>query len=276
MNNFLKGKAGIAVFSLHLLVVGLVIGTGASGRAQGAASGATPQMGAATTQAPTHSLRDMVEQRERELTGTSTRQALDTSPQLLPSLLGLDDHQIRRLDDLYGGFARRRVDQEAMIGRWHDELQRAQAPATFDQKKASGLLQSIRAAQDDITNSFLRTRGDALKSLNPVQRTRLQELATLSQSSAPTARNGQNDVYRQLLLMPVEELLQTPVDVEVGRRLLAQRANNRSYDGYGSYGGINVFGSFGHRRSGFGIGLGGILGGFGRHRGFGRHGGFGY
>lgn len=266
-----KGKAGIAVSFLQMSA-GLLLGLGASAQAQNAvpvpplSAETTPT--AATTQTP---LRDMVEQRERELTGTTTRQTLESSPQLLPSLLGLEPRQTARLDALYGDYARQRSEQEAKIARWQDELRFAQAPATFNEGKASDLLRSIRGAQDDITKSFLHARGEAFKALNPVQRARLQELSALAGASSSSARAGQNDVYRQLLLMPVENLLTTPVDTETGRRLLAQRANRSyypSYGGYGSYGGVNVFGSFGHRRSGFGFGLNGLFGG---HRRFGSH-----
>ncbi len=272
-----KGKAGIAVSLLQLSAVGLSLALGASAQAQNAVP--VPPLSAAETTptpvAPRETFHEGVERRERELTGTTTRQTLESSPQLLPSLLGLEPRQTARLDSLYSDYARRRGDQEAKIARWQDELRFAQAPATFNEGKANERLRSIRGAQDDITKSFLHARGEAFKTLNPFQRARLQELSALAGASPSPARAGQNDVYRQLLLMPAQELLTTPIDIETGRRLLTQRANRSYYPsvgGYGSYGGLSVFGDFGHRRSGFGFGLGGLFGGHGRgHSGGYRH-----
>ena len=292
-----EGDAGSArVLSLHLTALGLcalLLVMGAPVCAQNDVPPASVQSNGTTQPATQLTLREMVEQRQNNMQEPSVKELLKALPPSLPVLLGLDARQVERLDVLYDDFALRRMEQEAKIARWQDELKRAQSPAAFNERKANGLLKSIRGAQDTITSAFLRARSEAFKVLIPSQRVQLQamaaELASASQPSnlqtppATAPANGvrpvRDDAYRQLLLMPLESLLQTPIDTQTGRRLLAERAsgrynrysryNNRGYGGYSPFG---VYGTYGYGHSGFGIGIGGIFGG---HGGFG-HGGFGY
>jgi hypothetical protein len=207
------------------------------------------------------SLRELVEQKRNQQAAREVAQAAWSNS--LPAKLGLNVRQTSRLDSLYNTFALRRMDQEAKIAGWQQELQQAQAPANFDQHKVSRLLKSIAGAQENIRDVFLQARGEALKVLTPQQRDQLQTMATGLATSTHSASNGvlpvRDDQYRQLLLMPVEQLLQTPIDIQTGRRLLAERARERnSYYDRGYYGGspFGVYGRYGHRRSGFGIGIG--------------------
>jgi Spy/CpxP family protein refolding chaperone len=199
-------------------------------------------------------------------------------PRPLPAILDLSDGQRAALDRLYDEFAQRRIEQEGKIARWRDDLQKAQSPTSFDERKAAGLLQSISEAGQKITDAFLRVRGKALEVLTPAQRAQLQELAARAMSTrqdmalAPPAR----DHYYQLLLLPVEALLQTPVDTQAVLRLAAEKADRNAasytdpayYYGYGRGNSLSIFGGFGRGSFfGFGFGTGRDCRGYsGRHR----------
>lgn len=226
----------------------------------------------------TMTLHEMVEQKKNALAAQQTAQAAWSNS--LPARLGLDARQTERLDSLYDSFALRRMEQEARIVGWQSALQQAQSPTKFDQGKASGLLKSIAGAQENIRDAFLRARGEALEVLTAPQRAGLQAVVVSLRSTPQLIESGalevRDDQYRQLLLLPVENLLQTPIDTQAGRRLLAEQADGRN--GYGVYGGYSpygyspfgLYGGYGRPGIGIGIGIGSGFGGYwGRRHRFG-------
>ena len=261
---------GIAYFGLAALfgVTTLLILSGAGVNAQSDVTSTPVPPGSPSTS----SLEDLVQQKKNELAARETAQAAWGNS--LPAKLGLDTRQTTRLDALYDNYARRRMEQEARIVGWQHELQQAQSPANFNERKASAVLKSITGAQENIRNDFLQARGEALKALTAAQRAQLQVMtagvqASTTQSSDSTLLPLRNDQYHQLLLMPLEHLLQTSIDIQTGRRLLAERAKGReSHYGY-DHSPFGVYGRYGRGHSGVGIGIG--IGGFGgywghRHR----------
>jgi hypothetical protein len=263
---------GVAYFGLATLfgVTSLLILSGAGVNAQSDVS-PTPvqvQPGSPTSA----SLQELVQQKKNEMGAREAAQSAWSNS--LPAKLGLDARQTTRLDALYDNYARRRMEQEARIVGWQQELRQAQSPTNFNERKASELLRSITGAQENIRNTFLRARGEALKALTTAQRARLQAMTMEVRASTTQSQDSgllplRNDQYNQLLLMPLEHLLQTPIDVQTGRRLLAERANgheSHSSYGYDDYNPFGVYGRYGRGRSSIGISIGGGFGGYWGHR----------
>ena len=164
------------------------------------------------------------------------------------AILLLDGTQIERLNRAYDAFARTRLEQEAAVAARQDALKAAQAPATFDERKAARILGEIKNAEQKIAEAFLRARAEALAALTPEQR------AALEQARAQN-RVVTDDKYRRLLLVDLEGMWHTPLDPDTARALVA-RGRERNY--YGDA----YLGYFGH---GYGYGYGY---GFGWHHRF--------
>lgn len=277
----LARRVGAATLSLALGLASLAA-VQAPSRAQDVVGNA-PAAAAASPAPSQPTLRDMVRQRQGELEGASVTQLARALPPSLPTALGLNARQVERLDRLYGDFVLARLEQEGKIARWQDDLQRAQSPTAFDEGKSRGLLGSIAEAQDKTRAAFLKARGESLRALTLTQRTKLQALSESlrpdEQPELPTGQQGLDelpsvrvDEYRALLLMPVEKLLATPLDTQAARRVLAERASNRSVysaSRSGRYGyGSSVFGGFGVGR---GFEFGGVYGHFGHRHGSNGH-----
>jgi hypothetical protein len=280
-----EGARGSArTFSLPLKALGLpalllLLSVPLRAQSDVPAASVTPNGTAQSAAQPT--LREMIEKRENERNQSAVELMRARS---LPQTLNLSQGQAVALDDIYSGFAMRRVEQEGKIVKWQSDLQKAQSPTDFNERRAAGLLQSIADAQRVISDNFIAARGKAIKVLTPAQRLQLQTIATASTANEPSsvgivdARPSgpapAQDAYFQLLLMPAADILQTPVDTQTVRRQYDR--NNYAYSNRGR---TSVFGSFGvfggHSYSGIGIGglgfgLGYGLGGFGHHRHRGR------
>ena len=163
------------------------------------------------------------------------------------ALLLLDGAQIDRLDRAYDDYARTRLEREADIARLSEDLKRVQAPtAPPDEKRAARLVRDMGEAQQKILDAFVRARSEALRALTPEQRAQLEVIQ--AENKLVT-----DDKYRQLLLLPLDALLQVRVDLDTVNRLLAARRGRRSDDprfrasvGYGSYGHGFGYGGFGY------------------------------
>lgn len=219
-----------------------------------------------------------------EMTASASSQ-----PPSLAAQLQMSTRQVEPLNRLYDDYAARRWQQEDRIEAWQQHLRQAQAPTSFDQRRATRLLNDIHNAQQKMTTDLLDTRARALKKLTPVQRAQLQVL------QGDNRIKVRRDHLYQLLLMPLEESGPLVLDREAEPRASLPRArsarNTRRnsprrakgsgrygvYGGYG-YGGpqygvqgsygegpIGVYAGIGRGGPSFGIGVGGIFGGW-RHR----------
>ena len=74
-------------------------------------------------------------------------------------------------------------------------------------------MRQITGAEKTIADAFLKARGEALKALSPEQRAQLDQLRA-------ERRPVTEDKYRQLLLLPLDEIWQVPIDPETARALL--------------------------------------------------------
>ena len=203
----------------------------------------------------------------------------------LASRLQLREEQAEQLDRLYEGYATRRLEQEAGIERRQAELDRAQAPASFDEKGAARLARQNSEAEQKITSSLLAARTSALKVLSSVQRAQLESVAeSLGEGRIKLRR----DRYFQLLLMPADEREPLPLPRDARTRELHERSDrsSRSRSGrrkgtvsYGAYGGygyggpqygvgasygrgpVGVHAGIGRGGPSVGVSIGGILGG---------------
>jgi hypothetical protein len=133
-------------------------------------------------------------------------------------LLRLDATRIAKLDRAYETYARARLEQEARIADWQEELRTAQAAATFDERKASQLSGSISGAENKIATAYLKARGEALNALTSQQLIELEKLEAANQ-------RVRDDKYRFLLLSQVEDLWRTPLDPETGQALLSANSS---------------------------------------------------
>jgi hypothetical protein len=133
------------------------------------------------------------------------------------TLLRLDGARIEKLDRAYETYARARLEQEARIAAWQEDLRRAQAATTFDERKAAQLSGSVSGAENKIATAYLKARGEALNALTSSQRIELEKIAVAN-------RQVRDDKYRFLLLSEVEDLWRTPIDPETGQALLSASA----------------------------------------------------
>jgi hypothetical protein len=189
--------------------------------------------------------------------------------------LQMQGSQMERLNRLYDRYAPRRAKQESTLARQQSELQRAQAPTTFDQSQAARLLREVEQTRQKMASDFLETRADALKVLTSVQRSQLEFLAN------DTRTRMRNDSYYQLLVAPLDEAW--PMDNSVLAPYRGYPANGRDernnpsgrygvYGGYGygqpqygvygsvGQGPVGIYGGVGRGGPSIGIGIGGIFG----------------
>jgi hypothetical protein len=158
----------------------------------------------------------------------------------LPRLLALDSRQTARLDRLYDAYARVRLEQEAKMAGWHDELRQARAQTPPDERKAARLERDIKQAEQKIARAFLKSRKDALKVLEPIQRAWMQWLWNHHQV-------GPHDRYCDLLAGTAEDMWLMPVDADTARRLLTPDAfTARSPAQYRYYSAPYSFHSYGY------------------------------
>lgn len=189
----------------------------------------------------------------------------------LRALLQLQGEQEARLNRLYDDYAQGRVEQEMHFA----SRQRGRTPSSDDSLKREQI-----QAQRKIADTLLSKRQQAFKVLGAVQRSQLQAY------SRDPRYQLKRDRYYQLLLLPVEDLGQAPLDQPefnpaVGA--LPPYSSNPSgrsqgtgsygvYGGY-SYGGpsYGVYGTVGRGSVGVqaGIGRGGPSIGIGIGRVFG-------
>lgn len=216
-------------------------------------------------------------------TDAPSTESRETSSAATPSItthLQLQNGQIAKLDRLYDAYAANRAKRETTIAQRQDQLEEAQEPSSFDERRASRLLREIGQERQKVEDDFLSTRAKSMKVLTAVQRSQLESLADDDRIQT------RPDRYFQLLSLPVEELWQMPLERRIERktarrderlspRQRKQRRGVASYNVYGgySYGGPNygVVGGYnegpvgahvGIGRGGpfFGVGVGGILG----------------
>lgn len=162
------------------------------------------------------------------------------APESITTRLSLTADQIERFDRLYASFARTRLEQEAKMAGWQDELKQVQAVVPPDERRAARLVRNITRAEEKIALAFLKARGEALKRLTPDQRARLQGLKADLQAV-------RDDKYRQLLLLTVEEIWRVPVDTATARELLDEMAYAaRSPRRYRYFGSPYLFSSYGY------------------------------
>jgi uncharacterized membrane protein YgcG/Spy/CpxP family protein refolding chaperone len=138
----------------------------------------------------------------------------------LTALLRLSTTQITQLDRSYQTYARARVQQEAQIANWQEDLRDSQAIATFDERKSSQLAGNISGAENKIANAYIKARGEALNVLTQQQKF---DLGKIHDGTQPVV----DDKYRFLLLSEVEELWRTPIDSETGQALLNTNATSK-------------------------------------------------
>lgn len=154
------------------------------------------------------------------------------------SLLMLTPQEIGLLDRIYDKYAGIRLEQEAKITLWQEELKRVESQMPPDGKKQAKLVGNIKGAEQRIAVVFTKARADALKQLMPTHHAHLM--------TVPTAPNTvRDDKYRQLLLMPATELWQTSIDAATARRLLDERAYAAASPRYRYYSGPSYFNSYG-------------------------------
>lgn len=139
------------------------------------------------------------------------------SAESVRDLLALGTGQVERLNRTYEAFARTRLEQEARIAAWQDEMKRVQSPLTFDEKRAARLVRDVSGAEQKIADAFVKTRAEALRILTPDQRVVLESLLVERRAVTP-------DKYRQILLLGISEIWQVPVDGETARALLTAPA----------------------------------------------------
>lgn len=189
-----------------------------------------------------------------------------TAEASLTAHLRMQAGQIERLNRLYNDYISRRVKEEAHIQDWQSQLQQAQSPASYDERKATRLLRDISNAEQKVATAFLASRAQALKTLNPVQRAQLEAMSTDSRMKL------HHDRYYQLLLLGVEDIWRAPAETRTERRMSESRAHNRRparYKGNGSYG---VYGGYGYGGPQYGVYGNYGQGAIGVHAGIGRGG----
>lgn len=192
----------------------------------------------------------------------------------LRALLQLQGEQNAKLNRLYDEYARRRDEEEKhFVSR-----QNGRTSSSDDRLRREQV-----HAQQKIADALLSKRQLAFKVLGAVQRAQLQ-----AYSQDPRFELAR-DRYYQLLLLPVENLGQTPLDVLGGSSSSAtlppypssRSGRSSALDSYGVYGGYSyggpsygVYGTVGRGSVGvqagigrggpsIGIGIGRVFGGFG-------------
>ncbi|MBC8101144.1 MAG: hypothetical protein H7Z41_00970 [Cytophagales bacterium] len=178
---------------------------------------------------------------------------LESAEDSLPSittLLRLTNPQTGHLDRAYDGYARIRLEQEARIAEWEEELKTAQAVTTFNERRAGELARDISGSDQKVSDAYLKARGAALTALTSDQRRRLEELQSRRVAPGEGAfapDSVRDDKYAFLLLSQVEDIWRTPVDTETAQALLAaleantaatnlvQRGHYQSYHDYLSF-----------------------------------------
>jgi hypothetical protein len=190
----------------------------------------------------------------------------------LRALLQLQGEQDEHLNLLYDEYAKRRVEQEVRFA------SRQQGDnSSIDERLRREQLQ----AQQRIAAELLSKRQQALQVLRPVQRSQLQAF------SQDPRYNLRHDRYYQLLLLPVEALGQTPLDLQERSSNSAalypsspyRSGRSRTSGGYGVYGGysyggpsygvygnigrgsVGVHAGIGNRGPSIGVGIGRVFGG---------------
>jgi hypothetical protein len=187
----------------------------------------------------------------------------------LRALLQLQGEQDARLNRLYDEYAQRRAEQESRFA----PQQQGRNPSSDDRLRRDQL-----QAQQKIADALLSKRKQALQVLGSVQRSQLQAY------SLDPRYQLQRDRYYQLLLLPVEQLGQAPLDLQGRSPGSGNYSSNRSgrsgasgsygvYGGY-SYGGpsygvygnvgrgsVGVHAGIGNRGPSIGIGIGRVFGG---------------
>jgi Spy/CpxP family protein refolding chaperone len=185
--------------------------------------------------------------------GTPNSAAPVSQEVLIANHLSLQNGQIERLNRLYDAYATERIKQEKNLDEWHIQLKIAQAPATFDEGKASRLMRDINKAQQRVADSFLSTRSKALDVLNETQRIQLQALASDSKIKV------RNDKLFQLLMLAPSEFWRLPIDSDSERRLLSEREYKERQKRNSAVGSYGVYAGYGWGRPDYGI-----YGGYGR------------
>lgn len=201
---------------------------------------------------------------ETRLGDNAARSDAASTASSLTAYLQMTAPQIERLNRFYDDYADRRLTQETKMAQWQQQLQQAQAPTSFDERRATRLLRDIGEAQQKVVADFLSTRAKALKTLTPVQRAQLETLTTDSRMEV------RRDRYYQILLLPVENMWQAAPETE--RRLSSNQNQNRQprrYKGNGSYG---VYGGYGYGQPQYGVYGSYGEGPIGVHAGIGRGG----
>lgn len=213
---------------------------------------------------------------------SSARPALSGAASLAVHLQ-LRAEQAARLDGLYESYASARLQEESRAERWQSELAVAQAPASFDERRASRLARDISLSQQKVQAELLSARARSLKVLSSVQRAQLEDVATDERIKV------RRDRYYQLLLMPAQEMEPLPLSRNRAPQEISERERSRgersrrervrkgavSYGAYGGYGyggpqygvgatygrgPVGVHAGIGRGGPSLGVSIGGILG----------------
>jgi hypothetical protein len=178
--------------------------------------------------------------------------------------MGLSGREVARLDQLYGEYARVRLEEEGNVARWQARLAQEQGKLPPDLGAVDLLLRSIKGAEERIALAFAQARVGAIQALLPAHRAYLERLPAVAQAC-------RDDKYRQILVGSPATILQVSVDSATARAILADqlraeraeaiRAAQAYYDntprypvGYGPAG----YGTF---QPTFTSGYGGVYGG---------------
>lgn len=186
-------------------------------------------------------------QQENNIQPAPSTQAASTAQPVesVITLLMLSPQEIGKLDRIYDKYAGLRLEQEAKIAIWQDELKQAQSKMPPDGRKQAKIVGNIKGAEQRIAVVFTKARADALKQLMPAHHDHLMTVP-------PDPNNVRDDKYRQLLLMPPTDLWQTSVDAATARKLLDARAYAAASPRYRYYSSPFYFGSFGYGHYGRG------------------------
>lgn len=159
----------------------------------------------------------------------------------LPKLLALDKSQVEKLDGIYTTFAMLRLEQEAKMAAWHDGIEQAKAKTPPDRRKVERMERDIRRTEQRIATAFVKARKEGFKALVPIQRDWLKWLWNHH-------KIGPHDRYCYLLVVPVKDMWKVPVEEEIARKVLTQRAfEARSPREYRYFGAPYTFHSYGYR-----------------------------
>lgn len=208
---------------------------------------------------------------KNEARATDSRPNLSRPNVSLAAFLQLQNHQIARLDRIYDDTAAKRSRGQNDLAQLKSQLQIAQSPTAFDERRALRLSREINQTQQKISADFLMARSKSLKILEAVQRAQLESLST------DTRFGVRDDRYSQLLLLPVDKIDSLSAMNETrfqnarsspnygrNREEYRDRKRNNGTATYGVYGGYGYGGPQYGVRAGYGRGPVGVNIGIGR------------